>query len=154
MALLLAIQLRYPLLPLYSIGYMLGTSLLHTFVVEDEKEEYEHGLEEKSKLEDRLVFQERLFEQEREKHRSDALLTAMSLDYLGIFYLDLDKEEAVCYQADARLCEGVRKGDPDPGGLTAPRPFAQKPREPEALPLWVRGAVVFRFISGTPPPHK
>ncbi len=43
-ALLLTIQLDYPLLPLYSVGYMLGTSLLHTFVVSDEKEDYRREL--------------------------------------------------------------------------------------------------------------
>lgn len=46
MAVLLFIQLYYPLLPLYSAGYMLGTSLLHTFVVTDEKAEYKIRLAE------------------------------------------------------------------------------------------------------------
>ncbi len=38
MALFLTIQLWFPLLPLYSIAFMLGISLLHSFVVNDEKE--------------------------------------------------------------------------------------------------------------------
>ena len=46
---LIAIQVFYPLLPLYAMGCMLGTSLLHTFVVEDEKEEYRRELEEAAK---------------------------------------------------------------------------------------------------------
>ena len=46
---LIAIQVFYPLLPLYAMGCMLGTSLLHSFVVEDEKEEYRRVLEEASK---------------------------------------------------------------------------------------------------------
>lgn len=45
MALLLSIQSFYPLLPLYSIGYMLGTCLLRTFVIEDKKREYLENLE-------------------------------------------------------------------------------------------------------------
>ncbi|MBO6113195.1 MAG: response regulator [Lachnospiraceae bacterium] len=45
MTLLIAIQVFYPLLPLYAIGYMIGTCLLHSFVVEDEKEEYRRELE-------------------------------------------------------------------------------------------------------------
>ncbi len=44
MMLLISIQVFYPLLPLYAMGYMLGTCLLHTFVVEDEKEEYRREL--------------------------------------------------------------------------------------------------------------
>ncbi|MCR5685999.1 MAG: response regulator [Lachnospiraceae bacterium] len=39
-AVLLFVQLYYPLLPLYTIGYMIGVSLLHTFVVSEEMEEY------------------------------------------------------------------------------------------------------------------
>lgn len=50
MALLLFIQLWFPLLPVYSIGYMLGTCMLHTFVANDEKEAYKRGLEETKKI--------------------------------------------------------------------------------------------------------
>ncbi len=50
MMLLITIQVFYPLLPLYAIGYMLGTSLLHSFVVEDEKEEYRRELEKAAKI--------------------------------------------------------------------------------------------------------
>ena len=45
MAALLSIQLFYPLLPLYTIGYLLGTSLMRTFVIENDKEEYRKQLE-------------------------------------------------------------------------------------------------------------
>ena len=45
MILLIGIQVIYPLLPLYAMGYMLGTCLLHSFVVEDEKNEYRKELE-------------------------------------------------------------------------------------------------------------
>ena len=46
---LITVQVFYPLLPLYAMGCMLGISLLHSFVVEDEKEEYRRGLEEAAK---------------------------------------------------------------------------------------------------------
>lgn len=39
------IQYFYPLLPFYSIGYLLGTCLIHTFVLEAEKEDYRRQLE-------------------------------------------------------------------------------------------------------------
>lgn len=45
MAVLLEMQLFFPLLPLYSIGYMLGSCLLRTFVIEEEKREYMENLE-------------------------------------------------------------------------------------------------------------
>lgn len=40
----ISVQLFYPLLPFYAMGYMLGTCLLHSFVVEDEKSEYREAL--------------------------------------------------------------------------------------------------------------
>lgn len=46
MALFLFVQLFLPYFPLYSIAYLLGTTLLHTFVVNEEKEEYKKGVEE------------------------------------------------------------------------------------------------------------
>ena len=39
MAHALFVQLWFPYLPIYSIAYMLGTCLLHSFVANDEKEE-------------------------------------------------------------------------------------------------------------------
>ncbi len=45
MAAFLTAQLWFPYLPLYAIAYMLGTSLLHTIVVSDEKAEFMRGLE-------------------------------------------------------------------------------------------------------------
>ncbi len=46
MTVFIATQLFYPLLPFYAMGYMLGTCILHVFVVEDEKEEHRRELEE------------------------------------------------------------------------------------------------------------
>ena len=50
MALLLFVQIWFPYLPLYSIGYMLGTCLLRAHLVSDEKEAYRHELEEAAKI--------------------------------------------------------------------------------------------------------
>lgn len=46
MGVFLFVQLWFPYLPIYSVAYIIGTSLLHTFVVNDEKAEYKRGLEE------------------------------------------------------------------------------------------------------------
>ena len=45
MVVFIAIQVFYPLMPFYAMGYMLGTCILHSFVVEDEKGEYRTQLE-------------------------------------------------------------------------------------------------------------
>jgi PleD family two-component response regulator len=52
MAVFVSGQAFYPLLPLYAIGCLLATCLLHSFVLENEKEEYRDDLEEK--LEDSI----------------------------------------------------------------------------------------------------
>lgn len=52
MALCLFIQLWFPYLPIYSIAYMLGTCLLHSFVANDEKEESRRREEEAKKIEE------------------------------------------------------------------------------------------------------
>ncbi len=46
MTIFVLFQYFYPLLPLYSIGYLLGICLIHTFVLEAEKEDYRRELEE------------------------------------------------------------------------------------------------------------
>ena len=45
MVIFLSIQYFNPYLPLYSIAYMLGSCLLRTFVIENEKDEYQRDLE-------------------------------------------------------------------------------------------------------------
>ncbi len=50
MAVFLLAQLCFPFLPLYAIAYLLGTCELHTFVIEEEKEEYRRGLQEAKKI--------------------------------------------------------------------------------------------------------
>ena len=42
----IALQVFFPLMPLYSLGYLLGVTALHTFVVEDEKANQKLELEE------------------------------------------------------------------------------------------------------------
>ena len=45
MAALIVVQMYYPMMPLYSMGFLFSSSLLHSFVVEDEKEEQRRELE-------------------------------------------------------------------------------------------------------------
>ena len=69
---LITIQVFYPLMPFYAMGYMLGTCVLHSYVVEDEKEEYRRELE-------RAVEREQAQKQELAESREalrDALASA------------------------------------------------------------------------------
>ena len=46
MIVFLCIQVFFPLLPMYSLGYLFGVTMLHTFVFEDQKMERQRELEE------------------------------------------------------------------------------------------------------------
>ena len=50
MAICLFVQLWFPYLPVYSIAYMLGTCMLHTFVAYDEREDTRREQEETKKI--------------------------------------------------------------------------------------------------------
>jgi len=51
MVIFISLQVFYPLMPFYSIGYMLGTCLLHTFVLENENQARRKQLESILKVE-------------------------------------------------------------------------------------------------------
>ena len=63
-------QAQHPFLPLYSVGCMLGTCLIHTFVHEDEKEERHNEIE---KLQKKEIQQEKELSYAREKAYTDPL---------------------------------------------------------------------------------
>ena len=75
MVILICIQVVYPLMPMYAMGYMLGTCLLHSFVVEDEKEEYRRELEESQE-----ALNEALAKAERASQAKTDFLNNMSHD--------------------------------------------------------------------------
>ena len=70
MVVLIGVQVFYPLMPFYAMGYMLGTTVLHSFVLETEKEEYRQELE-------RAVEREKQQKQELAENR-EALRDALS----------------------------------------------------------------------------
>ncbi|MBO7091747.1 MAG: response regulator [Victivallales bacterium] len=84
---LIILQIIYPLWPFYAMGYMVGTCLLHSFVMEDEKEEYRHELEESLRREQiqrqelsesRTALQEALATAEQANRAKTSFLSNMS----------------------------------------------------------------------------
>ena len=61
-------------------------------------------------MEDRLALQERLIEEQKQRKRQDSMIIALSSDYRSVYYVDLDKDEAVCY-----LEAGIYDDDPVAG---------------------------------------
>ena len=62
-------------------------------------------------LEQRLALQEKLLEQEHLRAEQDRLITALASDYWSVYYVELDKNEGVCYQAHADVENGLKAGD-------------------------------------------
>ncbi|MBR6198962.1 MAG: response regulator [Spirochaetales bacterium] len=65
----------------------------------------------KQELERRLELQEKLLEEERQRARQEKLITALASDYWSVYYLELDTDEGVCYQAHADVEDGFKVGD-------------------------------------------
>ena len=98
----LFIQLWFPYLPLYTVAYMLGTCLLHTFVISEEKEDYRKKLE-------------AAYEQQRRAGTVSAHI-AMSLarGYTDLFYVNMETDEYIEYQTEdggSHLVEARRGHD-------------------------------------------
>ncbi len=62
-------------------------------------------------MERRLALQERLLTQEREKTEQGKLIAALAADYRSVYYLDLDTDSGVCYQAHGDLESGLKAGE-------------------------------------------
>ena len=62
-------------------------------------------------LEQRLALQEELLEQERRRTEQERLITALSSDYHGVYYVELDRNEGVCYQVHSELEHGFKLGE-------------------------------------------
>ena len=97
MTVLAAAQVLWPLLPLYSVGFLLGTCLLHAFVLEDEKEEYRRELE-------RLV--------QRDKEHKRELGSARTIAYTDSLTGVRNKHAYV--EAESRIDQRISDGTQNP----------------------------------------
>ena len=63
-------------------------------------------------LEQRLALQEQLLEEERQREQQNKMIAALAADFWSVYYLDLDRDEGVCYQAHKGLdAPGVAVGE-------------------------------------------
>ena len=61
-------------------------------------------------MEEKLALQEKLLEQQATQERQEKMITALASDYRSVYYLELDKDHGVCYQARADM-QGFHEGD-------------------------------------------
>ena len=71
-------------------------------LVESEKEKAANRVKQEE-LEQRLVLQDRLLEETRQREQQDEMITALSSDFWSVYYLELDKDAGVCYRAHSDL---------------------------------------------------
>ena len=63
-------------------------------------------------LEQRLKLQEQLLEKDRRQEQQSEMIGALASDYWSVYYLELDKDEGVCYQSHTDLDEpGFKVGE-------------------------------------------
>ena len=62
-------------------------------------------------MEKQLALQEQLLEQKKHQEQQGQLITALASDYWSVYYLELDKDEGICYQSHADVDGGFRVGE-------------------------------------------
>ncbi len=62
-------------------------------------------------MERQIALQERLLDQEKQRAQQASMITALASDYRSVYYVDLDTDEGVCYQANERIEEGMETGE-------------------------------------------
>ncbi len=65
----------------------------------------------RQEMEEKLALQEKLLEEEHQRAEQDKLITALASDYWSVYYVELDKNEAVCYQEHPEIEHGVKEGE-------------------------------------------
>ena len=69
------------------------------------------SLARQQELEERLRLQEELLEQQQRREQQEKMITALASDYRSVYHVDLDNDDAVCYQADPDDCWKDREGE-------------------------------------------
>ncbi len=77
--------------------------------LEKEKAAAEHRLEQEA-MEQRLALQGELLAQQKQAMQQDRMIRSLSSDYRSVYYLELDKNRGICYQAREDL-HGFQAGD-------------------------------------------
>ncbi|MBR6879524.1 MAG: response regulator [Clostridiales bacterium] len=84
-----------------------------SLAIEKETSEAENRVKQEE-MEHRLSLQEKLLEEEKKRSRQDSMITAMSADYRSVYYVDLEKDEGICYRGDSEDTDQTAEGVPFP----------------------------------------
>ena len=78
--------------------------------LEQEKANAENRVKQEE-LEARLALQEKLLEEEKQRVQQDRMITALASDYRSVYYVDIDKDEGICYRDDSQVAGGPKTGE-------------------------------------------
>jgi signal transduction histidine kinase/CheY-like chemotaxis protein len=102
---------------LQSVAATLFLMIIFAFILFQQKKNTKLLVEKKAadieqhELEHRLELQEKLLEEEKQRTQQTRLITALCSDYWSVYYLELDKNEGVCYQAHSDIENGFKVGE-------------------------------------------
>ncbi|MBQ6622539.1 MAG: response regulator [Mogibacterium sp.] len=106
---------------LQSVMTALILSLVYLYIIRQNREHARMLLEKETseaemrgkqeELQERLRLQEQLLEQKEQQEQQREMITALASDYFSVYYLELDKDEGICYQAHSDIDDGFRVGD-------------------------------------------
>ena len=65
-------------------------------------------------LKERLALQDKLLEEQHLREQQNSMIVALSSDYRSVYYVDLDRDEAVCYLEDRRFPDAPNSGQSFP----------------------------------------
>ncbi|MBR0474215.1 MAG: response regulator [Erysipelotrichaceae bacterium] len=62
-------------------------------------------------LEEKIALQEQLIAQEESHEQQNKMITALASDYWSVYYIDLDRNEGICYQPHTDIIDGKAAGE-------------------------------------------
>ena len=65
----------------------------------------------REEMERQLALQNELLAQKQQQEEQNRMITALASDYWSVYYLDLDKDDGVCYQSHEDMENGLRNGE-------------------------------------------
>ena len=81
-------------------------------VLEKEKADTENRVKHQE-MEQRLALQEQLLQQQAAREQQEKMITALASDYRSVYYVELDRNSGICYQARADI-HGMNVGEQFP----------------------------------------
>lgn len=91
-------------------GYIISQNRKSAKAMADHEAEQAAARVKQEEMEQRLALQEELLEEKAQGEQQDRMIKALSSDYRSVYYLELDTDDGICYQARTDL-PGFKEGE-------------------------------------------